>query len=84
MFSQEGMDVLMRIIKREEIHAVSPKNARGSKFALRGLYYLSPFVRDLQKCQELRNHFCNVVGEEIIPHPSYSNSPQVKTMRITC
>lgn len=77
IFTEEGIRVLRKIIEREECRAVSPKNARGSKYALRGLYYLSPFVRDVQECQLLRDHFHNIAGEELIPHPNLSSSPQV-------
>ncbi len=67
--------MLSDIIKREEKQGTY--SSRGSKIALRGLYYMSPWVRDLQACIELRDHFRKIVGEELIPHPSYSNSPQV-------
>jgi len=77
VFSQEGMDVLMKIIKREEKQGVPPSSARGNKIALRGLYYMSPFVRDLQTCPKLCEHFRQIAGEELVPHPSLTNSPQV-------
>ena len=77
MFSKEGVEVLNDIINREEHEACPPESHRGNKMSLRGLYYFSPFVRDLQQCQELRNLFCKIAGEELIPHPSLSNSPHV-------
>ena len=77
MFSEEGIRVLTQIIRREEYQAVPPSSARGNKKALRGLYYLSPFVRDLQSCPLLRAHFHAIAGEELVPHPSLMNSPQV-------
>ena len=77
MFSEEGIRVLTKIIRREENQAVPPSSARGNKLALRGLYYMSPFVRDLQACKILRAHFHNIAGEELVPHPSLMNSPQV-------
>ncbi len=66
-----------QIVFRNEKYAVGPENARGFKLALRGLYYLSPFIRDFQNCKELKEMFKNIIGEEIIPHPSFSNVPQV-------
>ena len=75
VFSEEGLRVLKEIIKREEKQGVY--SSRGHKIALRGLYYLSPWVRDLQACAILRAHFCNIAGEELVPHPSFCNSPQV-------
>jgi len=71
------MEVLYKIIKREEKEGVPPSSARGNKIALRGLYYMSPFVRDLQTCPVLCEHFRQIAGEELVPHPSLSNSPQV-------
>ena len=75
VFSQEGLKVLKEIIRREENQGVY--SSRGHKIALRGLYYLSPWVRDLQACTELRNHFCNIAGEELVPHPSFCNHPTI-------
>jgi len=77
IFSEEGIKVIKKIIERERKQGVGPKTARGNKIALRGLYYLSPWIRDLQNCRELRNHFQSVVGEELVPHPSFCNAPQV-------
>lgn len=77
VFSEEGMKVLKKIIKREEKQGVPPSSSRGNKIALRGLYYMSPWVRDLQACPELREHFRQIAGEELVPHPSLCNSPQV-------
>jgi len=68
---------LRKIIKREEKQGVPPSSARGNKIALRGLYYMSPFVRDLQSCPKLREHFRQIAGEELVPHPSFANSPQI-------
>lgn len=77
VFSEEGMRVLKKIIKREEKQGVPPSSSRGNKIALRGLYYMSPFVRDIQTCKELREHFKAIAGEELVPHPSLMNSPQI-------
>ena len=74
---------MKKIIKREEKQGVPPSSARGNKIALRGLYYMSPFVRDLQTCPKLREHFRQIAGEELVPHPSLTNSPQVKALKIT-
>ena len=57
-------------------------SVRGSKRALRGLYYSSPFIRDLQNCPELLEMFQEFVGEPLLPHFCFSNSPQVKLRRI--
>jgi len=75
LLSEEGLRVVRSIVKREEHRAVD--SARGSKRALRGLYYCSPFLRDLQNCSELLDMFKEYVGEELLPHFCFSSSPQV-------
>ena len=77
VLSEKGVEVMREIVLRNESSAVGPENARGSKKALRGLYYLSPFVRDFQNCPQLRNYFKEIVGEALIPHCLLSNDPQV-------
>ena len=81
VLSKEGVRVLLEIVLRNEKSAVGPENSRGSKCALRGLYYLSPFVREFQNCKELRNLFKEVAGQEMIPHCMSSNVPQVRSIR---
>jgi len=77
LLSDEGIRVLLDIFKRESHRAGDPSSARGNKKTIRGLYYASKFIRDLQNCQELTDFFHKICGEELVPHPSYSNSPQV-------
>ncbi len=57
--------------------AVGPETMRGAKVAVRGGYYLSPWLRDFQNCKELHDFFEQFVGEPIIPHSTFSNVPQV-------
>ncbi len=59
------------------LHFSDRQHARGHRLTLRGLYYLSPFLRDFQNCRQIRDLFREVAGEELIPHPSYSSVPQV-------
>ena len=77
ILSEEGVKVLLEIIKREDHRANDPGHSRGNKRTIRGLYYSSKFIRDLQNCQKLRDLLHKICGEELLPHPSYSNSPQV-------
>ena len=72
------MKAINDIIKRESHRAPDTSASRGNKKIIRGLYYTSKFIRDLQNCRELRDFFKKICGEELVPHPSYSNSPQVK------
>ncbi len=69
---------MREIVLRHESAGVNPKFARGNKIALRGLYYLSPFIRDFQNCSELRELFRTIVGEALIPHGNLSSCPQVR------
>ena len=71
------MKVVKKIIKREEQNGVALSGRGGNKIAIRGLYYLSPWVRDLQACPKLQHFFHEIAGEELVPHPSFCNSPQV-------
>jgi len=75
LLSAEGLSVVRSIVSREKHRAVA--SARGSKQALRGLYYSSPFLRDLQNCPQLLSMFEDFVGEPLLPHFCFSNSPQV-------
>eukprot|EP00095_Tigriopus_kingsejongensis_P003427 maker-scaffold110_size354795-snap-gene-0.15 protein:Tk03427 transcript:maker-scaffold110_size354795-snap-gene-0.15-mRNA-1 annotation:"hypothetical protein" len=77
VLSSEGVRVVKEIVMRNEKSAVGPEFARGQKLALRGLYYLSPFVRDFQNCPELADFFQEMVGEKLIPACCFSNVPQV-------
>ena len=78
LLSEEGVKAINDIIKRESHRAPDTSASRGNKKIIRGLYYTSKFIRDLQNCRELRDFFKKICGEELVPHPSYSNSPQVK------
>jgi len=75
ILSEEGLRVVRRIVEREEYRAEA--SSRGTKRALRGLYYSSPFIRDLQNCPQVLDVFQQCVGEPLLPHFCFSNSPQV-------
>jgi len=50
---------------------------RGSKRNLRGTYYSSPFMRDLQNCPQLLSLYEEMVGEPVMPHATHSNTPHI-------
>ena len=75
--SAEGVRAMLSIALKYQTEGVGPEFARGNKIALRGLYYKSPFIRDFQNCTQLRKAFKEIVGQELIPDPSFSNVPQV-------
>lgn len=68
---------MLEIALRNESSSAGPEHFRGHKKGLKGLYYLSPFVRDFQNCPQLKEHFKQLVGEDLIPHGMLSNAPQV-------
>ena len=73
------MEVFKRIIHNSKVDmAGDSKASRGNKRIIRGLYYSSKWVRDLQNSPKLRKFFEQIAGEELVPHPSFSNSPQVR------
>ena len=71
---------MKEIVLRHESKAVPPKFARGNKLALRGLYYISPFVRDFQNCRELSEYFEELAGEKLVPASCFSNVPHVSCL----
>ena len=76
--SDEGCEVFKRIIHNSKVDmSGDSKSSRGNKRIIRGLYYSSKWVRDLQNSPKLRKFFETIAGEELVPHPSFSNSPQV-------
>jgi len=75
LLSPAGVAVVKQIVEREKHTCFS--GARGSKRSLRGLYYSSPFIRDLQNCPELLRIFGEMIGEPVLPHANYSSSPQI-------
>lgn len=77
LLSEEGIKALLDIFKQQDHRAGDPSAARGNKKTIRGLYYSSKFIRDLQNCSQLREFLRKICGEDLVPHPSYSNSPQV-------
>ena len=78
LLSDAGIEVFRRIIHNSKVDmAGDSKSSRGNKRIIRGLYYSSKWVRDLQNSPKLRKFFEQIAGEELVPHPSFSNSPQV-------
>jgi len=78
LLSDAGIEVFRRIIQNSKVDmAGDSKSSRGNKRIIRGLYYSSKWVRDLQNSPKLRKFFEQIAGEELVPHPSFSNSPQV-------
>lgn len=68
---------MMDIVQKHEPEAIGANHTRGKKTCLRGLYYSSPFIRDFQCCEELKDLFQCLVGEELVPHPNFCSVPQV-------
>ena len=77
LLSDEGTEVLNQIVQNSTSKMAGSKNARGNKVMVRGLYYSSQWVQDLQNSPKLQKHFEAICGEELVPHPNFSSSPQV-------
>ncbi len=71
------MRVAKEIVMRNLKSAVGPEDIRGVRWGIRGGYYLSPWLRDLQSCRELLDFFDEFIGEPLVPHCMFSNVPQV-------
>jgi len=73
LLSQEGVRVVHDIIFREKNRALI--NHRNTE--VRGLYYLSPFIRDLVTSPVLLEHLEKFIGEPVVPHSLCMDTPSV-------
>lgn len=73
ILSKEGVEEIHKIVMKNKKYA--HRNFRN--YELRGLYYLSPFIRDFMTNKELLNHFSHIIGEPVIPHLLYMDAPSV-------
>ena len=51
--------------------------SRGCRIALRGLYYTSPWVRDLHNCPLVLDLVSSIAGERLVPTHHINAAPQV-------
>jgi len=72
--SKEGLEVFRKIVEREAPE-VAP--SRGSRIALRGLHYSSPWVRDLCRHPHVLDHVSRIVGEKVVSSHDLPAHPQV-------
>jgi len=75
LISDEGVRILRSIIKRERPNELVP--TRGSRTSLRGLYYRSPFIRDLQSHPKVLELLSAMAGEQLVPSHFNNSTPQV-------
>lgn len=73
LLSAEGVRVIHDIVMRERHRA--HRNHRNTE--LRGLYYLSPFVRDMLNDATLLKHLSKFTGEDIVPHNLFMDAASV-------
>ncbi len=73
LLSDAGTAVVRSIVLRERVHA--HRNHRNVE--LRGLYYRSPFIRDLMTNDLLLDHLSKMAGEPILPHFLLMDAPSV-------
>jgi len=76
LLSEEGLRVIKDIVRRETVDAPA---SRGSRIALRGLFYSSPWIRDLHTCPELLEHVSNIVGERVVITHDLPSAPQINS-----
>lgn len=77
VLSREGIRVLRGIVDREmeELEGVAP--SRGSRIALRGLFYSSPWVRDFHSSPQVLDHVSAILGERVVVTHDLPSGPQV-------
>jgi hypothetical protein len=64
LLSKEGVRVVHDIVVGLKKYAV--RNERN--YELRGIYYLSPFIRALMNCPIFLGHLSKLAGEPVLPH----------------
>lgn len=76
ILSKEGLRVLREIVKRET-PSVAP--SRGSRIAIRGLHFTSPWVRDFHRCPLILDHVSSIVGEKLVITHDLPSAPHVNS-----
>jgi len=79
LFSEEGVKVIHSIVMREKHKA----NRNHRNVELRGLYYTSPFVRQMMTNPTLLGFLEEFAGEPIWPHFILQDSPSVNFGKAT-
>lgn len=78
LLSKEGVRVVHDIVLREKHRAhINHRNTE-----LRGLYYLSPFIRDLVTSSVLLEHLEKFIEEPVVPHSLCMDAPSVNFGKI--
>jgi len=72
--SKEGVEVMRKIVTREKPDS-GP--SRGCRIGLRGLYYTSPWVRDLHNSPQVLAMISSIAGEPLVPTHHINAAPQV-------
>jgi len=74
--SSEGLDVIRRIVERE---TPSVEPSRGSRIGIRGLYYSSPWIRDLHSCPQVLDHVSSIIGEKVVITHNLASAPHINS-----
>jgi len=74
--SARGLAVIRKIVERET-PTVEP--SRGSRIGIRGLYFSSPWVRDLHSCPQVLDHVSNIVGEKVVITHNLPSAPHINS-----
>merc|ERR1719419_868485 len=74
--SSEGLDVIRRIVERE---TPSVEPSRGNRIGIRGLYYSSPWIRDLHSCPQVLDHVSSIIGEKVVITHNLASAPHINS-----
>jgi len=76
LLSAEGLRVIRRIVERESVEAAP---SRGSRIALKGMFYSSPFIRDMHTSPVLLDHVSAILGERVVVTHDLPSAPQINS-----
>jgi len=82
LLTDEGVRVILKILRRELALGRECTTPRGNKRAIRGFWYTSPFIRDMMSCPKHLKLLERFTGEPMVPYFQYSNSPQINISRL--
>lgn len=84
LLSDEGVKQMLKILRREMALGREATSVRGSKRAVRGFWYTSPFIRDMMNCPKHLKLLETLTGEPVLPYMQLSNTPQINVSRPGC
>ena len=68
---------MIRKIVERETPSVEP--SRGSRIGIRGLFYSSPWIRDLHSCPQVLDHVSAIAGERLVYTHNLPSAPHINS-----